>query len=144
MRSPFTQIYLHAVWSTWDRLPLLTPPIEREVYAAICDKCQELKCHTLAIGGTVDHVHLLVRFPTTITIADLLKEVKGSSSHLVTHDISPGEFFKWQGSYGAFTVSKSLVPKVRAYIERQKEHHESGDLRPEWEQTFVEKFISAG
>jgi putative transposase len=139
VRSPFTQIYLHAVWSRWDRLPLLMPSTEREVYAAICDKCQKLKCQPLAIGGTADHVHLLVRFPTTLTIADLLKEVKGSSSHLVTHELSPGEFFKWQGSYGAFTVSKNLVPNVVAYIQRQKEHHDSGELWPEWEQTFVEK-----
>ena len=84
-------------------------------------------------------MHLLVRFPTTLTIAGLLKEVKGSSSHLVTHEITPGEFFKWQGSYGAFTVSKNVVPQVKTYIERQKEQHESGDLWPEWEQTFTEK-----
>lgn len=139
MRRPYTQLHLHAVWSTWDRLPLLTPPIERSVYTAILDKCQKLKCHPLAIGGTTDHLHLLVQFPTTITIADLIKEVKGSSSHLVTHEINPGEFFKWQGSYGAFTVSKNLVPKIKSYIECQKEHHASGDLWAEWEQTFVEK-----
>jgi putative transposase len=96
MRSPFTQLYLHFVWATWDRLPLITPLNERSIYSSILTKCRELKCHVLAIGGTSDHVHLLIRFPTTITVADLVKEVKGASSHLVTHQIAMGEFFKWQ------------------------------------------------
>ena len=86
MRSRFTQLYLHSVWATWDRMPLLVPAIEQTVYAAILAKCRQLDCEPLAIGGMADHVHLLVRFPTTLTVADLVKEVKGATSHLVTHE----------------------------------------------------------
>jgi REP element-mobilizing transposase RayT len=139
MRAPFTQLYLHCAWSTWDRLPLITPAIEREIYACIQSKCLEMKCDVLALGGIQDHVHLLVRFPTTIRVAELVKEVKGSSSHLVTHQLAIGEFFKWQGAYGAFTVSKDLVPMLKAYIEGQKEHHRKDQLRSEWEQTSVDE-----
>ena len=139
MRAPFTQLYLHCVWATWDRLPLVTPKIEQVVYASILDKCRELKCEALAIGGMPDHVHLLVRLHTTVAVADLLKEVKGASSHLITHQVAPGEFFKWQGAYGAFTVSKDNVPDVKAYVERQKEHHAASYLWGEWEQTMVEE-----
>jgi REP element-mobilizing transposase RayT len=135
MRAPFTQLYLHCVWGTWDRLPLITPANEWAIYTSIRSKCQELKCDVLAIGGYGDHVHLLVRFPTTVSVAELMKEVKGASSHLVTHQIDVGEFFKWQGAYGAFTVSKDLVSKVKIYIERQKEHHAEKDLLIEWEKT---------
>ncbi len=135
MRAPFTQLYLHCVWATWDRLPLITPLIERAVYAAVLDKCLELKCEGLAIGGMPDHVHLLVRFHTTIAIADLLKEIKGSSSHLVTHKVTPDQLFKWQGGYGAFTIRKSEIPSVQAYIERQKEHHTQNSLWADFEQT---------
>ena len=134
MRSRFTQLYLHSVWATWDRMPLLAPAIEQTVYAAILAKCHQLDCEPLAIGGMADHVHLLVRFPTTLAVADLVKEVKGATSHLVTHETS-GEPFKWQGSYGAFTVSKESAPKVRAYIEGQKQHHRSGGIVEEWERT---------
>ncbi len=97
MRVPITQLYLHCVWATWDRLPLITPLIEQPIYASILSKCQELKCHILALNGTVDHVHLFVRFPTTITMADMVKEVKGASSHLVTHQLAVGEFLKEAG-----------------------------------------------
>ncbi len=134
MRSPFTQLYLHCVWSTWDRLPLITPQIEQAVYAAIQAKCKELGCEILALGGAADHVHLLIRHPATLTVADLMKEVKGASSHLVTHQIAPGGFFKWQGAYGAFSVSKRLVPEIKTYVERQKEHHSTNSLELELEQ----------
>jgi REP element-mobilizing transposase RayT len=139
MRAPFTQLYLHCVWATWDRQPLLTPQLEQPVYASILDKCHELKCESLAIGGMPDHIHLLVRLHTTVAVADLLKETKGASSHLVTHVLRPGEFFKWQGAYGAFTLRKSDVSTVRDYIERQKEHHARNDLWAEWEQTMGEE-----
>lgn len=100
-------------------------------------KRAELKCVPLAIGGIADHVHLLVRLHTTVAVATLAKEVKGSSSHLVTHEITPGAFFKWQGAYGAFTLRKEDVPTVQAYIESQKEHHAAGELWEEWEQIMI-------
>jgi len=139
MRSPYTQLYLHIVWATWDRLPLITEQVKPRLYAAIAAKCHELKCVPLAIGGIADHVHLLVRLHTTVAVATLAKEVKGASSHLVTHEIAPDQFFKWQGSYGAFTLRKSEAPNVQAYIERQAEHHAAVDLWEEWEQTATEE-----
>jgi len=73
MRAPYTQLYLHCIWATWDRMPLLTQDIERQVFAAISAKCQEMKCELVAIGGTQDHVHLLVRLHPTVAVADLMK-----------------------------------------------------------------------
>jgi putative transposase len=138
MRAPYTQLYLHCVWATWDRLPLITPAFESRLYAAIAAKCHELKCDVLAIGGMADHVHLLVRFPTTVAVATLVKEVKGASSHLVTHEIAPNEFFKWQGAYGAFTVSKKDVGSVTAYVKNQKTRHAAKSLIEDLEQYGTE------
>ena len=72
-------------------------------------------------------------------MADILKEVKGATSHLVTHEIAPTAFFKWQGSYGAFTVSKEAVPQVEAYIRQQSEHHTGGSLVAAWERTVTDE-----
>ena len=126
MRAPYTQLYLHCVWATWDRRPLITPALEPAIYAAIHAKCNALQCACLAIGGRPDHLHVLVRLHPTLSVSNLLKEIKGSSSHLMTHTARPGEFFKWQGAYGAFTVSKPEAAQVIAYIEHQKEHHAGG------------------
>lgn len=133
MRAPYTQLYLHAVWATWDRLPLITPNIELRLYGAINEKCRELKACPLALGGIDDHLHLLVRLPTTLSVADLLKGVKGSSSHLITQEISPNKFFKWQGAYGAFTLAKQDVGQVIDYIRNQKTHHAAKTIWEDWE-----------
>jgi len=138
VRAPYTQLYLHAVWATWDRLPLISSDFELRLYGAINEKCRELKAYPLALGGIVDHLHLLVRLPTTLAVATLLKEVKGSSSHLVTHEIRPGQFFKWQGAYGAFTLAKDGVPHVIDYIRKQKEHHATQTLWSEWERCEIQ------
>lgn len=126
MRRPWTELYLHLVWATWDRLPLITEVIRGPVYACIQAECKSLGAEVIAVGGVDDHVHLLVRVPASLAPAMLVKQAKGASSHLVNHQLDPGTVFKWQGGYGAFSVSKRLVPKVRDYILRQEEHHRSG------------------
>jgi REP element-mobilizing transposase RayT len=133
MPESCTHLYVHFVWATWDRLPLLTPVIESSVHACIAGECRELKCQVLAVNGIEDHVHLLARLHAAVSTAELAKQVKGASSHLVTHVVDPDQGFKWQGSYGAFSVSETDVPRVRRYIENQKAHHASGTTVPEWE-----------
>lgn len=87
----------------------------------------------IAVGGVVDHVHLLVGFPPTLTLSELLKQVKGSSSHLITREIKPGEFFKWQGAYGAFTVSHHDRSQIADYITNQAIHHQQQSTVDAWE-----------
>ncbi|MEW6716289.1 MAG: IS200/IS605 family transposase [Chloroflexota bacterium] len=133
-----TELYIHIVWGTWDRLPLVNAAIEPRLYAAIAAKCRELTCIPLAIGGITDHVHLLVRLHAPISVSELVKGVKGSSSHLVTHEIAPGQFFKWQGSYSAFSVGREALPRLEAYIANRKRHHIASDLLPDWELSNAE------
>jgi putative transposase len=78
-------------------------------------------------------VHVLTRFPTTVTIAQIVKHAKGASSNLMTQEVDRGNFFKWQGYYGAFTIAKNQVPRVRHYILNQEEHHRTGRLSAELE-----------
>jgi putative transposase len=138
MRRNKLRLYLHLVWATWDRLPLVTPEIERRLYRCIESEAKEQKCKVLALNGMPDHVHLVVSFPTTITIADLVKQVKGVSSRFVNEVLTPQTHFKWQGSYGAFTVSRWDLDKVVNYVKRQKDHHAAADLWPDWEEAFEE------
>lgn len=133
MRANFTQLYVHCVWATWDRLPLIKPDLQQLVYAAIIHECEKLKCTVITIGGIEDHIHLLTGFPPTVNISELIKQIKGSSSHFITHEIKPNEFFKWQGSYGAFTVSYSEIDRVAHYIRNQAEHHLQKSIISSWE-----------
>ncbi|AFY54654.1 transposase [Rivularia sp. PCC 7116] len=133
MSRNFTQLYLHSVWATWDRLPLVTEDIQDIIYAAIAKQCRDLGCTVIAVGGIANHVHLLTNFPPSLTISELIGKVKGSSSHLITHEVKPDSFFKWQGAYGAFTVSRNGIEAVTNYIENQATHHRQETLISEWE-----------
>ncbi|HZT41392.1 MAG TPA: IS200/IS605 family transposase [Chthonomonadaceae bacterium] len=133
MREPYTQLYVHLVWATWDRLPLITEEIQPQIYACIKAECESLHAEVIALGGIANHVHLLARIPTTISIGILARQVKGASSHLITHHVGTQGFFKWQGGYGAFTVSKADVPRIRDYIYNQETHHRDRTLDAECE-----------
>lgn len=114
-------------------MPLIKADIENALYAALARKCAELKCEALAIGGIEDHVHILVRLHPAVSVAHLAQKVKGYSSHFMAHEVIPDEFFKWQGAYRAFTIRKSEVPSVSAYIQNQRRHHQEKSLQKEWE-----------
>ena len=143
MRRNKLAIYLHLVWATWDRLPLIDPANERRLYREIESEAVKTRCIVLALNGMADHVHVVLIIPATVTIADLTKQLKGASSHFV-NEVLPLEMpFKWQGSYGAFTVSRWDVDKIVAYVQNQKQHHADATLLPEWEETFEEVSAAA-
>jgi putative transposase len=133
MRDSYLELYLHLVWSTWDRRALITPEIREPLYACIQAQVKKLGCEPIAIGGMEDHMHLLVRWPTTVTIADVVKHAKGGSSHHITHVAKPGSFFKWQHHYGALTVGSSRIDGLRHYILHQPEHHLRGTIHAQFE-----------
>lgn len=122
MRGPYTELYVHLVWATWDRLPLLVGEVERQVYRSLKATCVALHAEVKALGGIVDHVHVVVRVPAMLAIADLVKHLKGSSSHMVTHKVAPDTFLKWQGAYGAFSVVAHSLSIVCSYALNQKDH----------------------
>jgi len=141
MRRNKLRLYLHLVWATWDRLPMITPAIERRLYRCIETQAKKQGCQVLALNGVADHVHLIVSFPTTITIAQLVKQVKGVSSRFVNDELTPETYFKWQGFYGAFTISRWDLGSVVQYTKRQKEHHAATgniEIRAELEEMFEE------
>lgn len=133
MRHVQNVVFVHLIWATWDRLPLLSGAVERDAYRALEAKCVELGAQVLALGGVGDHVHLLVRLPATLAVADLVKHLKGSSAHLIAQHLHPDQFFKWQGGYAAFSVSIGHLNRVVRYIARQHEHHAAGALVVAWE-----------
>jgi len=126
-------LYIHLVWATWDRELWITPYIERRVYRLIVDQLHLLGCKTIAINGMPDHVHCLLKLPTTITIAELVKKAKGVSSHFINQYLIIDDHFKWQIGYGAFTVSRWDTDRVKSYIKDQKQHHNYGTLIKELE-----------
>jgi putative transposase len=131
----YVELYLHAVWATWKRLPLITPEIRPRVYASLAHHVQSLGGDVIAIGGIEDHVHVLARCPAAVSVADYVGKLKGGSSYFVTQILRHPEFFKWQGGYGAFSLSRRGIPAVRGYVLNQEQHHRAGTLLAKLERT---------
>jgi REP element-mobilizing transposase RayT len=126
-------LYVHLIWRTWDSLPLITPAIEPRLYRNIHSEANQAGCTVLALNGALDHIHLVITLPTTVAIADLMKQIKGVSSHFVNDKLNPDGHFQWQGGYGAFSVSRWDLDKVIHYVKRQKKHHQTANLWAELE-----------
>ncbi len=132
MPSAYTQNFYHAVFSTKGRAQLITADLEERLYPFIGGILRDLRCALLAIGGMPDHVHLLVRYRADLSHSEMLRQVKGRSSKWIHETLPQHGRFAWQEGYGGFSVSKSAVPEVEAYIARQKEHHQRLDYKTEF------------
>lgn len=100
-------------------------------------KLREIDCIPIATGGIEDHVHVLCKYPPTLSISEIVKRIKGASSHFMNDQVTGPESFKWQGTYGALTVGERAVPRVKAYVLNQKAHHKADDLHEDWERVWI-------
>jgi REP element-mobilizing transposase RayT len=107
MAESYTEMYLHIVWTTFRRKPWLVGELKQRLYLAIAAEARRQGAPVIALGGIEDHVRLLVRLPPTVAVSHLVKQIKGSSSHLI-RDLPCGDPFRWQAGYGGFTITKSL------------------------------------
>jgi REP element-mobilizing transposase RayT len=87
----------------------------------------------LAVGGTDDHVHLLVRLPPTLGVEPLVQAVKTASYNTFTTRLRPGWRFEWSSNYGAFTLAQAEVPRAMQYVRNQKALHAAHTLWERWE-----------
>lgn len=132
MPSAYTQNFYHLVFSTKLRANLITPELELRLFPFIGGIVRDLRCQLIAINGMPDHVHLLVRYRADLSHSDMVRHIKGRSSKWINETVPSSDHFSWQEGYGGFTVSKSVVPEVEAYIARQKEHHKRHDFKAEF------------
>jgi REP element-mobilizing transposase RayT len=123
MAHTYTSILIHVIFSTSGRTPLLSDTIRLDVHAYLGGILRELDAVPIAIGGTADHVHLLIRLPANLALADCLRIVKTNSSRWVKERWPQQRKFAWQGGYGAFSVSESRRAAVIRYIRDQAQHH---------------------
>lgn len=132
MGQSLVKNYLHIVFSTKYRAPIIHPPCELELHAYLGGICKELECTPIKVGGYTDHVHILCMLSKKIALMKLLEEVKSHSSKwMKTKDYSLNNFY-WQDGYGAFSVNPEQVDRVIAYIENQHEHHRKKDFQNEY------------
>ena len=131
MGHTYTNLNYHLVFSTKDRQPLITKSTQPKLYAYIGGIIREMKGEMLAIGGVEDHVHILCRLGTAVSLADALRQIKGSSSRWANEKLELDGKFAWQTGYGAFSVSQSKTASVERYISEQDDHHRKRGFKEE-------------
>ena len=128
MSKAYTELYYHLVWATWKRHPLLKPEIQDDLYRYIRHKSKEYGYHLYEVNGMENHMHIVVRLPPAVSVAEAAHNLKGSASHFCNDSLDLETPFKWQEGYGAFTFAKRDLAKIVSYVQNQKARHRDGRL----------------
>lgn len=134
------RIWVHAVWGTKNRDPILKNKNKRiEVFKHVKKYAKEKKIYLDFINGEADHVHCLISMGCDQNIAQIIKLLKGESANWANKAQLLNAEFDWADDYYAVSVSQSAVEKVRTYIKNQEEHHKKKSFEDECRQ-FMEKY----
>lgn len=129
MAHTYTTNLVHCVFSTKDRTPRIPEEKLETLWAYMFGIAKNHAIELVAIGGTEDHLHMLIGLPATMTLSDAVRTLKANSSRFLREH---GIDFNWQQGYGAFSVSPSMVETVKAYIRNQREHHRKRNFEEEF------------
>jgi putative transposase len=132
MAQSLLSILIHLVVSTKNREPFITPAIEPELPAYLATIFREWKSPSLLVGGMHDHIHALFALSRTVSVANMVEEVKTSSSKWIKRQGREFWNFHWQAGDGAFSVSQSHAPRVKDSIANQKTHHQRRTFQEEY------------
>jgi putative transposase len=139
MGQSLVKNYLHIVFSTKHRKPLIHPPYESELHSYLGGICKNMECPPIKIGGYTDHIHILCMLSKKIALMKLLEEIKSHSSKWMKTKDELLKNFYWQDGYGAFSVNPNEVDTVIAYISNQHEHHKKKTFKDEY-RAFLKKY----
>jgi REP-associated tyrosine transposase len=129
MSHTYSAQFTHVVFSTKDRRDLVPAGIQSRLIAYVGGILRTLGLDSVAIGGTANHLHILMTIPPTVRLAEAVQKLKANSSRWMGEQ---GIGFEWQKGYGAFSVSPSMLPTVKAYVENQEEHHRARSFEDEF------------
>ncbi|MBQ8056313.1 MAG: IS200/IS605 family transposase [Paludibacteraceae bacterium] len=132
MANTYTQIIVHIVFAVKDRQSLISPHWKDNLYQYITGTIQREGNKLLSIGGTNNHIHILIGIKPAQSLSDIVYKVKKHSTEWINSQKLCIGRFGWQSGFGAFSYSKSLIPIIIDYIEKQEEHHRKKTFREEY------------
>ena len=136
---PFIRIWIHLIWSTKNRKPIITRKLKPELLKHIMENGSDKEIYIDKINCEADHCHSLISLGASQSISKVAFLIKGESSHWVNvNKLIQGDF-EWQDEYIAVSVSESQIDKIRNYIENQEEHHRKKSFKEEYDQ-FIKKY----
>lgn len=137
MAQSLAQIWVHIIFSTKGRYPFLTPEVRPELHAYAATILKTAGSPAAIINSAADHVHILCALSKNSSAADLVQDVKTSTSKWIKTKGEILKKFQWQAGYGIFSVSPSQVPAVKRYIADQEKHHRQVTFEDEFRRFLV-------
>ena len=131
---PYVRVWIHLIWSTKAREPLLERGLRPEVFQHIKANAREKNIYLDTIGGYAEHVHTLISLSSDQTVAKVAQMLKGESSHWINQNSLGRAKFEWQDEYIGLSVSESMVDPVRRYVRGQEEHHRKKTFAEEYQE----------
>ncbi len=139
MANTFHQLYIQIVFSVKKRESLIPKKHKVNIHKYITGIVKNNKCKMIAINSVEDHIHIFVGIHPTISVSNLVKDIKVSSTEFIKDKRWNKIKFNWQDGYGAFSYSRSHIDKVVKYIKNQEIHHHKKSFAEEYKE-FMEKF----
>ena len=140
MAKSFTSMHIHFVFSTKYRENTISDLMKERLYAYLGGIAKQNKMIPLAIGGTSNHMHLLISMPPVISPSKGIQLLKTNSSKWINEEFRGRSRFTWQAGYSGFSVSPRHIQNVKNYIKRQEEHH----TRRTFEQEYLDFLKDSG
>jgi len=128
----YVSSYFHCVFSTKERRKLITPSLQERIWPFLGGIARQNEMKAIIIGGTDDHIHMLLSLPSTMPVAKAMQLIKGGSSKWIHETFPEQRLFAWQEEYGAFSVSVSQLDTITDYIRNQPEHHRARSFQEEF------------
>ena len=140
----YHEIFLHLNWHTKVSMPLLNPEREEQTHRAILERIRATKgVWSHGSGGTETHIHLAVSIEPSITVSELVRNLKGGSARDINAQVND-KLLEWQRGYGVVSFGKNNLKWVQNYIARQKEHHASEKTVERLEQSSQDELDGGG
>jgi len=139
MTQSLSLVIVHFIFSTKGRCPLLGPDVRPDLHAYTATVVRNLGCQAYRVGGVEDHVHLAIRLSRTLSIAELMQEVKTTTSKWMKTQSPQHVDFGWQRGYAAFSVGPSDLNALITYIDNQEQHHRTRSFQDEL-RMFLKKY----
>jgi len=130
----YVKCWIHYVWATKRRAPLLEKNIRQKVFNHIKENGQKKNIHIDSVNGYSEHAHALVSLRPEQSISEVAQLMKGESSYWINKNKLIRHSFEWQDDYFAVSVSESAVNAVRSYINTQEEHHRKETFEEEYDE----------
>lgn len=132
MSRTFAQIYIHSVFAVKGRENLLQKDWREDVFKYMCGIIKGKDLKPIIINGVSDHVHVFMGLKPSLSVSDIIRDVKNNSSNFINEQQLVRGKFSWQDGFGAFSYGHSQINKVYQYILNQEQHHRKKTFKEEY------------